>query len=68
MNAIARRAELACQLAELRRLADRLTPDRRSLRSRAGLRRNHRDRPRGADQGPDPWCTGRERTCREGTV
>ena len=26
MNAIARRAELACQLAELRRLADRLTP------------------------------------------
>jgi hypothetical protein len=29
MNAIARRAELACRLAELLRLADRPTPDRR---------------------------------------
>jgi hypothetical protein len=29
MNAIARRAELACRLAELLRLADRATPDRR---------------------------------------
>jgi len=29
MNAIARRAELACRLAELRRLAERPKPDQR---------------------------------------
>lgn len=29
MNAIARRAELACRLAELRRLSERAKPDQR---------------------------------------